>query len=199
MQWAHIPPWTLHCLGHLAASLKAKDTYSDSQRRENHSTYYCLKTILLLCYVVSLGHSAVLPITQYINPGAAESNTIGNKSQPTKRQVKQISLQCSIYVESGRRGVLQILKAHIHKPKHRQKQSQSTALTPTRLVEAHNAVSHRGELLYHKQCSRAVLTPGGTTPWTMDPGAPTPEQSSAPWSSPELKQTLHLLVGSGVA
>lgn len=162
---------------------------------DNHSTYYYLRTILVLHYVVPLGHSAVLPIAQYINTGAAESNTISNKSQPTKRQVKQISLQCSIYFESGIRDVFQILKAHIYKPKHMQKQSQSAALTSIRLVETHNVLSHRGELLHHKECSRAVLAPGSTTPWMTDLGAPTPEQSSAPWSSPELKQTLHLIIG----
>lgn len=133
----------------------------------------------------------MLPIAQYINTGAAESNTISNKSQPTKRQVKQISLQCSIYFESGRRDVFQILKAHIYKPKHMQKQSQSTALTSIRLIEARNELGVTGENYSITNCSRAALAPGGTTPWVRDP--PAPEESSAPWSSPELKQTLHLL------
>lgn len=130
----------LHCLGYLAAALKAKDTHSP--RMNDHSTYYCLKTILILCCV---DHSAVLPIAQYMNTGAAEPNTISNKSQPTKRQVKQISLQCSIYFESGTKDVFQILKAHIYKPKHMQKQSQSRALTSIRLVEAHNVLRVTGD------------------------------------------------------
>lgn len=51
----------------MAALLKTKDTYSDSQRVDNHSRYYYLKTVLVLCYAVPLGHSAALPIIQYIN------------------------------------------------------------------------------------------------------------------------------------
>lgn len=96
----------------MAALLKTKDAYSDSQRVNNHSRYYYLKTVLVLCYVVPLGHPAALPITQYIHLRAAKSNAISNKSQP-KRQVKQISLQCSIYINSGIRDVIQNTKTRI--------------------------------------------------------------------------------------
>lgn len=161
MQWAHIHSWTLHCL---AASLKAKDTDSNSQRMDNHSTYYHLKTILVLCYAVPLGHSAVLPITQYINTGAAESNTISNKSQPTRG--KSNKSHCSVlFIFNLEEGISSKFLKHIFVSQNMQKQSQSTALTSIRLVEAHNVLSHRGELFHHKQCSRAVLAPGGTTGW----------------------------------
>lgn len=51
----------------MAASLKAERPTQESQRMDEHSRYYYLKTVLALRYVVPLGHSAVLPITQYIN------------------------------------------------------------------------------------------------------------------------------------
>lgn len=73
----------------MAASLKAERPTQESQRMDEHSRYYYLKTVLALRYVVPLGHSAVLPITQYINTWAAKSNITSDKTQP-KRQVKQI-------------------------------------------------------------------------------------------------------------
>lgn len=79
----------------MAASLKAERPTQESQRTDKHSRYYYLKTVSALRYVMPLGHSAVLAITQYINTQAAKTNITSEKTQP-KRQVKQIYRQDSI-------------------------------------------------------------------------------------------------------
>lgn len=55
---------------------------------------------------------AILQHCPLYNTRAAKSIAITNKSQP-KRQVKQISLQCSTYFKSGIRDIIQNIKAHI--------------------------------------------------------------------------------------